>query len=279
MGGLFAASITDAPVPVSRTPGESLAEVQLMSLDDKVTTMSPSLHTRVTEDVGRSIVDGTVPAGSVLLADEIERHQGVSRSVIREAVRVLGSMGLVESVKRVGIRVLPPERWNAYDPTIIRWRLLGPGKGEQLRSLTELRSAVEPMAAELAARHAGAEVSTELLHVSGLMRSAGQCGDLSQFLELDIRFHQLVLHGSGNEMFAKLDEPVAAVLSGRTDLGLMPDHPHQNTLQLHADVAEAIQARRPGDARAAMELIMRRTYAEVQPTWTNKYDYIGEASH
>ncbi|TFC05973.1 FadR family transcriptional regulator [Cryobacterium adonitolivorans] len=229
--------------------------------------MPPSLHTRVTEDVGRSIVDGTVPAGTVLLSDEIERRQGVSRSVIREAIRVLGSMGLVESVKRVGIRVLPPASWNAYDPTIIRWRLLGPGKGEQLRSLTELRSAVEPMAAELAARHAAASVSADLLDVAELMRTAGDTGDLTQFLELDIRFHRLVLRGSGNEMFAKLDGAVAAVLSGRTDLGLMPDHPHENTLQLHAEVAEAISGAQPQKAREAMELIMRRTYAEVQPTW------------
>jgi len=181
---------------------------------------------------------------------------------------VLGSMGLVESVKRVGIRVLPPESWNAYDPTIIRWRLLGPGKGEQLRSLTELRSAVEPMAAELAARHATRTLSAELVAVAERMRSAGDSGDLSQFLELDIRFHQLVLQGSGNQMFAKLDEPVAAVLSGRTDLGLMPDRPHENTLQLHADVAEAIAGGEPGAARVAMELIMRRTYAEVQPSWS-----------
>jgi DNA-binding FadR family transcriptional regulator len=227
----------------------------------------PSLHTRVTEDVGRSIVDGTVPAGTVLLSDEIERSQGVSRSVIREAIRVLGTMGLVESVKRVGIRVLPPARWNVYDPTVIRWRLLGPGNGDQLRSLTELRAAVEPMAAELAAAHAPAAVSAELLEVADLMRTAGQTGDRAQFLQLDIRFHRLVLQGSGNEMFAKLDEPIAAVLSGRTDLGLMPNHPHQNTLQLHADVADAIRDVEPARARTAMELIMRRTYAEVQPTW------------
>jgi DNA-binding FadR family transcriptional regulator len=230
----------------------------------------PSLHTRVTEDVGRSIVDGTVPAGTVLLSDELERRQGVSRSVIREAIRVLGSMGLVESVKRVGIRVLPPARWNVYDPTVIRWRLLGPGNGEQLRSLTELRSAVEPMAAELAAAHAAPAVAAELLEVADRMRVAGESGDLSSFLELDIRFHRLVLQGSGNEMFAKLDEPIAAVLSGRTDLGLMPNHPHQNTLQLHADVADAIQGADPLKARTAMELIMRRTYAEVQPSWAGE---------
>ena len=75
--------------------------------------------------------------------------------MVREAVRVLASAGLVVSTKRVGIRVLPPEDWNPFDPLVIRWRLASGGLGAQLRSLTELRVAVEPMAAaELAAEHA-----------------------------------------------------------------------------------------------------------------------------
>lgn len=237
--------------------------------DDSVTVMPSSLHTRVTESVGRSIVDGVVPAGAVMLSDEIERHQGVSRSVVREAIRVLASIGLVESVKRVGIRVLPQSQWNAYDPTLIRWRLLGPGRGEQLRSLTELRAAVEPMAAELAARHAPQPMSAEILNLAARMRTVGRSGDLPLFLELDIRFHRLVLHGSGNEMFAKLDEPIGAVLSGRTDLGLMPTHPHETALQWHVDVADAIQGGHPQKARDSMELIMRRTIAEVESTWAD----------
>ena len=122
--------------------------------------MSSSLHTRVLDDVGNSIVDGTYPAGSIIRSDEIGQRLGVSRSVAREAVRVLQSIGLVESVKRLGIRVLPHSSWNAYDPTLIRWRLAGAGRAAQLRSLTELRAAVEPMAAELAATPARWAVCT-----------------------------------------------------------------------------------------------------------------------
>jgi DNA-binding FadR family transcriptional regulator len=228
-----------------------------------------SLHTRVTEHVGRSIVDGVVAAGTVLNSDEIQQSQDVSRSVIREAVRVLASIGLVESVKRVGIRVLPQSRWNAYDPTLIRWRLLGPGRGEQLRSLSELRAAVEPIAAELAARHAPQPMSAEILNLAAQMRTVGRSGNLPVFLRLDIEFHTLVLHASGNEMFASLDEPIAAVLSGRTDLGLMPTHPHETALQWHVDVADAIQGGHPLKARDAMELIMRRTISEVESTWAD----------
>ena len=231
--------------------------------------MSSSLHNRVVDAVGTLIVDGRTPAGTVMLSEQIERAQGVSRSVVREAVRVLAAMGLVESVKRVGIRVRPQSGWNAFDPVLIRWRLAGAERGAQLRSLTELRASVEPMAAELAAQHCPQALSGELMTVAAQMRTVGRSGDLERFLSLDIQFHRLVLHGSGNEMFAKLDEVIAAVLSGRTGLGLMPAHPHETALQWHIDVADAIQGVHPVRARESMELIMRRTIAEVEESWAD----------
>ena len=229
--------------------------------------MPSSLHSRVLDDIGTSIVEGTYVAGSIIRSDEIGQRLGVSRSVAREAVRVLQAIGLVESVQRLGIRVLPQSEWNAYDPTLIRWRLAGAGRAAQLRSLTELRASVEPMAAALAATHCPQALSGELMAVAAQMRTVGRSGDLAHFLTLDILFHTLVLHGSGNEMFAKLDGPIAAVLSGRTELGLMPAHPHEMALQWHVDVADAIQGGHPAAARASMELIMRRTMSEVESSW------------
>ena len=231
--------------------------------------MSSSLHDRVVDSVGIPIVDGRTPAGMVMLSEEIERTQGVSRSVVREALRVLASMGLVESVKRIGVRVRAQSAWNAFDPVLIRWRLAGADRGAQLRSLTELRASVEPMAAELAAQHCPEAMSGELMTVAAQMRTVGRAGDLERFLTLDIQFHWLVLHGSGNEMFARLDEVIAAVLSGRTGLGLMPKHPHETALQWHVDVADAIQGGHPVRARESMEFIMRRTIAEVEESWAD----------
>lgn len=202
--------------------------------------------------------------------EHAEKQFGVSRSVVREAVRVLQNLGLVESVKRVGIRVLPMGHWNVYDPLVIRWRLAETTNGAQLRSLTELRSAVEPRAAELAARFAPDSATGELLALASRMRAVGREGDLELFLELDIRFHSLVLAASGNEMFAKLDSVIAEVLTGRTDQGLMPRRPHEEALQWHVDVADAIQGRRPTDAAAAMERIMSRTSTEVEQIWSDE---------
>jgi len=232
--------------------------------------MPGSLHTRVLNELGRSIVSGELAAGATMLAEQIEKQRNVSRSVVREATRVLQSLGMVESVKRVGMRVLPMSAWNLYDPLVIRWRLAENSNAAQLRSLTELRMAIEPRAAELAATHAPDEITRELLALAAHMRSVGRAGDLELFLELDIRFHSIVLAASGNEMFARLDGVIAEVLTGRTDQGLMPKRPHEEALQWHVDVADAIQGKRPEEARAAMEQIMSRTFVEVERIWNDE---------
>ncbi|WP_426996073.1 FadR/GntR family transcriptional regulator [Pseudarthrobacter sp. N5] len=232
--------------------------------------MSTSLHHRAIEHLGTRIVAGFLPTGHVMLAEQLEDELKVSRSVVREAVRVLQSLGLVETIKRVGIRVLPASRWNPFDPLVIRWRLAGDGRGAQLRSLAELRSAVEPVAAELAAAHAPAELRRELLEVSVAMRDAGRSGDVPRFLELDIHFHSLLLTGSGNEMFANLVGQVAETLTGRTVHGLMPDHPGETALQWHMDVAEAISAGDAGAAREASNRIMRHTISEMEGGWEDQ---------
>lgn len=235
-----------------------------------LTTMSTSLHHRAIEHLGTRIVAGELPAGHVMLAEQLEAELKVSRSVVREAVRVLQSLGLVETVKRVGIRVLPASRWNPFDPQVIRWRLAGEGRGAQLRSLAELRTAVEPVAAELAAVNAPVALRRELVEVSHAMRDAGQSGDVPRFLELDIQFHSLLLAGSGNEMFANMAGQVAETLTGRTIHGLMPDHPRATALQWHMEVAEAIAAGDAVTAREASNRIMRGSISELEPAWKDQ---------
>ncbi|WP_026821152.1 FadR/GntR family transcriptional regulator [Arthrobacter castelli] len=227
--------------------------------------MPSRLHQKALESLGTRIVDGVLPAGHIMLAEDLESELGVSRSVVREAVRVLQSAGLVQSTKRVGIKVLPRPTWNPYDPLVIRWRLRSSGRGAQLRSLTEMRVAVEPMAAELAADHAPEWVGEQLHDIANKMRATGQ--DARRFQQLDVRFHAVVLAGSGNEMFAGLHDAVAEVLTGRQEMGLIPAHPHEEAIELHLDVAEAIALRRPAEARETMNEIMRATIDEIHQEW------------
>jgi DNA-binding FadR family transcriptional regulator len=213
---------------------------------------SGGLHARVLAELGPAIASGDHPPGTVLRIDELERRYGVSRTVVREAVRVLEAMHLVETRRRVGITVRPTEAWNVFDPAVIRWRLAGADRPRQLRSLTMLRTAVEPVAAGLAAVAATPEQCRDLTLLAAEMAAAGRASDLRAYLVHDIAFHRVILRASGNEMFARLGDVVAEVLTGRTEHHVMFSTPDPEAVTLHVRVAEAVRAR---DVEAAERLM------------------------
>ncbi|MBV2356173.1 FadR family transcriptional regulator [Streptomyces sp. J2-1] len=226
-----------------------------------MTTPGRGLHGRVLDSLGPAITAGEYPPGSVLRTDELAQRFEVSRSVMREAVRVLESMHLVESRRRVGVTVRPRAEWNVYDPQVIRWRLAGADRPHQLRSLTVLRSAVEPVAARLAARHATPEQCAELTECALGMVANSRGHRLERYLVHDIAFHHVVLTASGNEMFARLADVVAEVLAGRTHHEVMFEDPDPAAVTLHVRLAEAV---RSGDEDRAEELTRQITVGALQ---------------
>ncbi|MGW0295077.1 FadR/GntR family transcriptional regulator [Streptomyces tuirus] len=226
-----------------------------------MSTTGRGLHGRVLDTLGPEITAGEYPPGSVLRTDELAQRFDVSRSVMREAVRVLESMYLVESRRRVGVTVRPKSEWNVYDPQVIRWRLAGADRPGQLRSLTVLRSAIEPVAAGLAARHATAEQCAELTECALGMVAHSRGHKLEGYLHHDVAFHRVVLIASGNEMFARLGDVVAEVLTGRTQHDVMFEDPDPAAVTLHVQVAEAV---REGDAARAEELTRQITVGALQ---------------
>ncbi|MET9439560.1 FadR/GntR family transcriptional regulator [Streptomyces sp. NPDC006610] len=226
-----------------------------------MSTPDRGLHGRVLDTLGPEITAGEYPPGSVLRTDELAQRFDVSRSVMREAVRVLESMHLVESRRRVGVTVRPAAEWNVYDPQVIRWRLAGADRARQLRSLTVLRSAVEPVAAGLAATNATAEQCAELTECALGMVAHSRGHQLEGYLLHDIAFHRVILNASGNEMFARLGDVVAEVLAGRTRHDVMFDDPDPAAVSLHVRVAEAV---REGDADRAERLTRQITVGALQ---------------
>src|SRR4051812_6883195 len=99
---------------------------------------SADLHSVLVEKLGLAIAEGNLAPHSILRLDELEAQHGVSRSVVREATRVLSSKGMLESRRRLGTVVQPEDSWNLYDPQVIRWRLASSRRLEQLRALNEL---------------------------------------------------------------------------------------------------------------------------------------------
>ncbi|MET9614746.1 FadR/GntR family transcriptional regulator [Kitasatospora indigofera] len=218
---------------------------------------------RLLADLGPAIASGEIPEGAVLRGEELEERFGVSRTVVREAVRILESMRMVESRRRVGITVQPKSDWDVFDPLVIRWRLAGADRPAQLRSLGSLRVAVEPAAAALAATHATDDDCRALSALAVELTVTARAADLETFLQHDIAFHATVLKASGNEMFAHLGDTVGAVLTGRTEYHLMPHQPESYAIKLHREVAEAICAGDPERAERAMRTIVTGALDEL----------------
>nr|WP_246321449.1 FadR/GntR family transcriptional regulator [Nocardioides panzhihuensis] len=228
--------------------------------DAAVTTSSGGavrrLHQSVRDALGRDIVSGELPTGAVLTLEGIQATYDVSRPIAREAVRVLQAMGMVTTRRRVGITVLPRQEWNLFDPLVIRWRLDGEGRREQLLSLSELRRGFEPIAARLAAERAEPEHHGALAQAVVDMVVHASAGDLEAYLDADTTFHRVLLNACGNEMLAAFGDLVAELLAGRTHHHLMPDTPNPTAIELHEKVALSIRNGDPAGAEEAMRAII-----------------------
>ena len=235
------------------------------------TEPSADLHQVLVQKLGLAIAEGTLAPLSILRLDELEAQHGVSRSVVREATRVLSSKGMLESRRRLGTVVQPEEAWNLYDPQVIRWRLASSRRLEQLQALNELRGAIEPQAARLAAERASWDTGSDLVSLAARLWAAGQRGHQDEFLRLDVEFHAAVLQASGNPMFSQLQNLVSEVLTGRTEHGLVPHLPRNEALQLHVDVASAIQRGEAGAAHAAMSRIVEQSTEELGRIWSRHH--------
>lgn len=222
-----------------------------------------ALHDSLLTAIGSEIVSGTLPSGDVITLDGVSATHGVSRSVAREAIRVLESMGMVSSRRRVGITIQPAEQWNVFDPRVIRWRLDSGDRAAQLVSLSELRRGFEPAAAALAAHRADPHQCRIMAAAVSDMVMHGRSGDLESYLLADKVFHRTLLEASGNEMFRALNGVVAEVLTGRTHHGLMPETPNPAAIELHDQVARAIRLRDEAAAEAAMRAIIDEAASSV----------------
>ena len=210
--------------------------------------------------LGTAIVSGKYSPGQVLTLEGVSAEHGVSRSVAREAIRVLESMGMVASRRRVGITIQPAEQWNVFDPRLIRWRLESGDRAAQLVSLSELRRGFEPAAAALAARRADPHQCRIMAAAVSDMVVHGRSGDLEAYLIADKIFHHTLLEASGNEMFRALNGVVAEVLTGRTHHGMMPEtpNPRPSSCTTRSRARSGCATRQPPSAPCARSSTRRR---------------------
>ncbi|MCD2171319.1 MULTISPECIES: FadR/GntR family transcriptional regulator [Microbacterium] len=230
--------------------------------------MARATHGSLVDAIGIRIVDGDLPPGTVLTLAALEAEYAVSRTVVREAVRSLEALGLLSQRRRVGLTVREPEHWSALDTRLIGWQLAGRRRDQLIVNTTELRAAVEPVAARLSARRATDIQRGEILRLADELARLGAAGlgNSPEYLAADIAFHDLILISSGNLMLAAARAPIAAAIGGRAMHGLTPGVPNPDALDNHVATAEAIGR---ADADAAEEhtrLYVAAVLTEVRRT-------------
>ncbi|WP_202236668.1 FadR/GntR family transcriptional regulator [Actinacidiphila reveromycinica] len=214
------------------------------------------LHGQLVQQLGQMIVSGDLGADRPLVPEEIGQRFEVSRTVVRESLRVLEAKGLVSARPNVGTRVRPVSDWNLLDPDIIEWRAFGPHRDDQRRELLELRSTIEPVAARLAAGHGREDVQQRLADMAEIMAHASAQGDSLTFSRADAEFHTLVLQVAGNRMLEHLSGIVSAALHVSGGLATGCERPGDTSVGLHQRIVEALAEGDGGTAEAAMRELL-----------------------
>jgi len=234
--------------------------------------LSRGLHARVLHTLGREIVDGDLATGEVLNSEQLCERFSVSRSVIRESLRALESMGMVHARPQVGTRVAESSNWDLLNPQVVLWRGQGTQYLQQMHEILELRLGVEVAAAGLAAHRMVRDEVRVLKDAVTAMTRASQVGDDESFLAADITFHNTLLKGSGNAVIAQFADTVAAVLRTRSgDYSHTFNHRTSHSLENHLALAEALEARDPGEASKWARVIVQDTLTEFQERSSGRY--------
>jgi len=203
--------------------------------------------------LGRAIVTGRFRTRPFPTEAELAKSHGVSRSVTREAMKMLAAKGLVSARPRQGTTVRPSAHWNLFDTDVLRWLLERQFSVDLLLHFTQLRLAIEPEAAALAARFGGDDDLTEI--AAGLDRMKAAESNPDDTLDADIAFHVAVLHASKNPFYAQFRDVVATALA-KSIRFTNNIRGHSASIPEHAAVLDAVAARDPDRAREAMRRLI-----------------------
>lgn len=223
---------------------------------ESLITSAEHMHLPVASQLAIDIIDGVWTAEQPKTLEDLQSQFGISRTVAREAARLLESANAISIRRRVGLVPNPNDEWQALNPQVITWKLHSSQRKQELRCLTELRLCIEPAAARYAAERASLEDKAKLPVMALRMKEYGENGTLEKFHELDIKFHSLILKSCGNELFSSFSDTIAIVLRGRVEINMYPAQPKAEALDAHTAVAEAIWRGNEDEAYDAMRRIV-----------------------
>ncbi len=225
--------------------------------------MIKNVHGNTVDHLGEAIVAGRYAAGSSLPPEPLLCEElGVSRTVVREAVKSLIAKGLITTGPKVGTRVLPEAEWNWFDPDVIIWQGKAGLTPEFLRDLQELRRLIEPAAVRMAAERATpAEIAEIEDAFAGMKRAVEGGGD---YVTYDLRFHQGLLRAAHNRMVVQMSKALGALLRTSFEISTTRKDGPLNSLPLHRAVLDAVIARNPAKAEKAVLMLIDGAREDIE---------------
>ncbi|MBD1389044.1 FadR family transcriptional regulator [Neiella sp. HB171785] len=211
-----------------------------------------NLSQRMTDELGKAIVAGKYSAEAGLPTEAMLCEEyGISRTAVREAVKMLSAKGLISSRPRQGIRLEPAEKWNMYDTSVLRWLLESSPSLRVLKEFLQMRLAIEPQAAALAAQH-GDAVAVDAIGDAAQRMLDAAADPAVDLMTADLDFHTSILRASGNRFFFQLRDFVSTALN----VSIQHTTPAKgNVLSIAQDHYKIYEAIRSGQAERAKNLM------------------------
>lgn len=220
--------------------------------------LAPSLATHMARELGRRIVAGKYEPGR-LLEDEAAlaaRYQ-VSRSVVRDAVKILVGKGLLEVRRGIGTRVRARAHWGLLDDDVLAWYQSAPPNDAFFRQLMDIRKVMEPKAARWAAERADDESIAEI--EAAILQMEEEKGSVEDFVIADARFHRAILRAARNEFLVAMEGVIFSALLSSIRLTNKDPRENADSIPFHRAVYEAIADRNADDAEAQMSRLLDDT--------------------
>ena len=231
--------------------------------------MIKNVHGNTVDFLGEAIVAGRYTVGaSVPPEPALCLQLGVSRTVVREAVKSLIAKGLMTTGPKVGTRVLSPAHWNWFDPDVIIWQTKAGLTPDFLRDLQDLRRVVEPAAMRLTAERATPEDIAEVeAAYAGMKRAVDGGGD---YVTYDLRFHQGLLRACGNRMLVQMSKALGALLRTSFEISTRRKDGPRNSLPLHREVLDAVIAHNPDRAETAIRVLIDGARTDIEEVLSSR---------
>ncbi|GLQ52522.1 FadR/GntR family transcriptional regulator [Dyella flava] len=225
-------------------------------------TDARNLHGHVVRELGRRIVTGEFRSGDVLPREEVlAESMQVSRTALREALKVLSAKGLIEARPKIGTRVRAMEYWNQLDADVLSWRCISMPTDDFIEKLVEMREIIEPAAAAAAARR---RTAAQLARIDHAYRQMEASRDSGEWAVADLSFHDAVLQATGNELMTSLFSVIESALGMFFVLSAETAGDFKYSLPHHHKVLDAIRRQQPDAAQKAMKNMVADSRENLQ---------------